>query len=210
MEAEFKTIEYLCGKMPKWITPDLLTLTGVAGSLVILLGLYLSIENKYALIVSVVGFAIQWFGDSLDGRLAYYRNIPRKWYGWSLDINADWISICIIGFGFYTYFPAYKFLAVVFVMAYGGSLILSLLQYKINNKYLIDKASLGPTELRIIICLALCIEIFVPYALVIFSLVASVIMLILNVKESMHLMSEGDIRDNFEKRTLAKHASQSL
>lgn len=210
MEAEFKTIQYLCAKMPKWVTPDLLTLTGIAGSLIVFLGLYLGITYKYALIVSVVGFAVHWFGDSLDGRLAYYRDIPRKWYGWSLDINADWISICIIGFGFYTYFPAYKILAVVFIMAYGGSMILSLLQYKINDKYIIDKASMGPTELRIIICLALCIEILVPYALITFSLLASIIMLILNAKESMHVMSEGDIRDNSEKRIIVQQASPSL
>jgi hypothetical protein len=40
--------------------------------------------------------AIQWFGDSLDGRIAYYRNTPRKWYGWLLDMNLDWISTAMM------------------------------------------------------------------------------------------------------------------
>jgi phosphatidylserine synthase len=39
------------------------------------------------------GFAINWFGDSLDGRIAYYRNTPRKWYGFALDCIMDWLSL---------------------------------------------------------------------------------------------------------------------
>lgn len=208
MEAEFRTIEYLCSKMPSWVTPDLLTLVGIIGSLVVFCGLFLATFNSFALLISVVGFAIHWFGDSLDGRLAYYRNIPRKWYGWSLDINADWISICVIGLGFYYYFPAYKVIAFVFVVAYGGSMILTLLQYKINNKYIIDKASMGPTELRIIICLVLIIEIFVPNTLLVFAAVASGVMLFLNAQDSMHLMREGDFRDNLERSLKTKETSR--
>ena len=100
-ETEFKTLEFLCPRMPKWVTPDLLTLIGLLGSVVVFSGLYLAIANKLFLILSVIGLALHWFGDSMDGRLAYFRNTPRKWYGWALDLNADWVSICIIGLGFY-------------------------------------------------------------------------------------------------------------
>jgi len=199
-EAEFKTIEFLCSKMPRWVTPDILTFTGVVGSLIVFLGLYLALQSKYCLLISILGLAVHWFGDSLDGRLAYYRNTPRKWYGWALDLNADWVSICIIGLGFYFYFPQYKFLAFVFVIVYGGSMILSLIQYKINNQYIIDKASMGPTELRIIISIILLIEIFVPYTLIAFSAIASIGMLVLNAKESLHILNEGDFRDKVEKQ----------
>jgi len=198
-EAEFTTLEFLCARMPKWVTPDLLTFTGVIGSLIVFAGLYLAINDKIFLLVSILGLAIHWFGDSMDGRLAYYRNTPRKWYGWALDLNADWISICVIGIGFYFYFPSYKILSFVFVVAYGGSMILSLIQYKINNKYVIDKASMGPTELRIIISIILLIEIFVPYTLITFAAFASLAMLFLNLKESFHIMKEGDFRDDIER-----------
>ena len=90
-DAEFKLIEYLCRIMPSWVNPDLLTGTGLFGSVITAVGLVLAIGNPYWLILSVLGFVINWFGDSLDGRLAYYRNIPRKWYGWALDLNVDWI-----------------------------------------------------------------------------------------------------------------------
>ena len=46
---------------------------------------------------------INWFGDSLDGRLAYYRNKPRKWYGFSLDITVDWFTTLLIGAGYAIY-----------------------------------------------------------------------------------------------------------
>ena len=201
-DAEMKTLQYLCRKMPSWVTSDLLTFMGIIGSIVIYSGLVLAISNKYYLILSIIGFAMHWFGDSLDGRLAYYRNIPRKWYGWSLDINADWISICVIGLGFYNYFQDYKVVAFLFVVAYGGSMILTLMQYKINNQYIIDKGSLGPTELRIIICLVLLIEIFLPSALLVFATIATLAMLYLNAKESHELMKIGDIRDAQEKKVV--------
>lgn len=199
-EAEMKTIQFLCRKMPSWATSDLLTFTGIIGAVIVYLGLILALTNKYCLLISIVGFAVHWFGDSLDGRLAYYRNIPRKWYGWSLDINADWISVCVIGLGFYNYFQDFKVVAFLFVVAYGGSMILTLLKYKINNEYTIDKESISPTELRIIICVVLIIEIFVPSSLQIFAGIAALGMLYLNAKESQELMKIGDERDVSEKK----------
>lgn len=199
-ESEFQTIEYLCERMPQWVSPDMLTAVGILGSMVIAIGLVLSqIYSAYFISLSIFGFALNWFGDSLDGRIAYYRNTPRKWYGWALDINADWISIGIIGMGFYFYFPIYKALAFIFVLAYGGSMILSLLGYKLNDKYIIDKGQLGPTELRIIVCLVLIVEMFLPGALIVFAGVASVALIMLNIKETKEILKSGDLRDKFEK-----------
>lgn len=79
-----------------------LTLIGTLGSglvfLAFVLGAY--VANWY-LLLGIIGLAINWLGDSLDGRLAYYRNIPRCWYGFALDIIDDWIGIVLIGFGYY-------------------------------------------------------------------------------------------------------------
>lgn len=79
-----------------------LTLIGTLGSglvfLAFVLGAY--VANWY-LLLGIIGLAINWLGDSLYGRLAYYRNIPRCWYGFPLDIIADWIGIVLIGFGYY-------------------------------------------------------------------------------------------------------------
>jgi len=204
-ELEFKTIEQLCKIMPKWVSPNLLTGVGLLGSVVVAVGLLLGINNSWWLLLSVVGFAIQWFGDSLDGRLAYFRNIPRKWYGWSLDLNVDWISTSVIGLGFYFYFPNYKIAAFLFVVAYGGAMIVSLMRYKINNIYTIDAGLVGPTELRIIICLFLLLEFIFPGALLMFAFIGSILLMIINLVDSYKVMKLGDERDiqeKFEKSAL--------
>lgn len=185
--------------MPSWVNPDMLTTTGILGSVIIAIGMVLGVDNPYWLLLSVVGFAIQWFGDSLDGRLAYYRNIPRKWYGWALDINADWISASIIGLGFYFYFPSWKVVAFLFVVAYGGSMILALMRYKIADKYVIDTHLLGPTELRIIISIFLLAEILFTGILWKFALVGSILLMIINFCDSLQIFKLGDERDITEK-----------
>jgi phosphatidylglycerophosphate synthase len=201
-DSEFKVIEYLCGIMPSWIKPDHLTFIGLAGSAIVFASLILSIYySSMFLLLGVFGLAVQWFGDSLDGRLAYYRNTPRKWYGWALDINADWISVSIIGLGFYFYFPEFKFIAFLFVMAYGGSMIIALLRYKITDKYQIDSMFMGPTEMRILISLVLIAEVFLPGSLIVFAALGSVTLMVLNTYESVKVLISGDQKDLIEKRS---------
>ncbi|MGB4960793.1 MAG: hypothetical protein WBO36_15025, partial [Saprospiraceae bacterium] len=161
-KLESSIIQYFCKVMPEWMTSDMLTGIGLGGSILIGVGLYLANSEPIWLALCVAGFAIQWFGDSLDGRLAYYRNIPRKWYGWALDISVDWISIGLIGGGFYYYFDQYKFVSFLFVFAYGWSMINSLLKYRITDRYSIDTFLMGPTEVRILICIFLVLEYLFP------------------------------------------------
>src|SRR3954470_22587468 len=82
---EQPTLIFLCRILPRWVSPNMLTLIGFLGSVIVLFGFYLARSNVYYLALSIGGLAIQWFGDSLDGRIAYYRNITRKWYGFALD-----------------------------------------------------------------------------------------------------------------------------
>jgi len=203
-DAEAKTIGYLCTILPKWIKPDHLTALGIVGGVIVAIGLYLAVSNPYYLLLSILGFAVHWFGDSLDGRIAYYRNTPRKWYGWALDINADWVSICIIGLGFYMYFPSYKVVAFLFVIAYGGSMIVALLRYKITNEYQIDSMNIGPTELRIIISIFLLLEILVAGSLWYFAIVGSVILMLANFIDSIQILAAGDERDHIERKAKLK------
>jgi phosphatidylglycerophosphate synthase len=196
---EQKTIEYLCGIMPNWITSDILTFIGFLGSIIISIGLYFGTVNKVWLGLSILGFAVQWFGDSLDGRLAYWRNKPRKWYGWALDITVDWISICIIGFGFYYFMDTYKYVAFVFIFGYGWAMINALLRYKITDAYSIDSNFMGPTELRIIICIFIIIEYLIPHTLIAFAFVGSTILIYFNILDLVNILKEGNVRDAKEK-----------
>jgi phosphatidylglycerophosphate synthase len=83
MQLEARVITWLCGRMPEWVTPNRLTAFGLAGAGVVFTALLLGSLNRWWLLGGIIGLAIQWFGDSLDGRLAYYRGKPRKWFGFS-------------------------------------------------------------------------------------------------------------------------------
>lgn len=195
--AEQLTIVFLLPKVPKFISPNALTLIGTLGSglvfLAFVLGTY--VTNWY-LLLSIVGLGINWLGDSLDGRLAYYRNIPRRWYGFALDIIADWIGIVLIGLGYYIYAQnGTQIIAFAFVAFYGWSIIISQLRYKITNEYSIDSGFVGPTELRFIITFILIIEVLFHGSIVYLAGLISVVLFIINVIDSLKLLKLGDLRD---------------
>lgn len=194
---EQSTIVFLLPKVPKFISPNVLTFIGTLGSgivfLAFVLGTYLA--NWY-LLLGIIGLAINWLGDSLDGRLAYYRNIPRRWYGFALDIIADWIGIVLIGFGYYFYAEnGTQIVAFAFVALYGWSIIISQLRYKITNEYSIDSGFVGPTELRFIIAFILIIEVLFPGSVTYLAGLITFILLIINIIDSVKLLKLGDLKD---------------
>lgn len=146
--------------------------------------------------MGIIGLVINWLGDSLDGRLAYYRNIPRRWYGFALDIIADWIGIVLIGFGYYIYAKnGTQIVAFAFVALYGWSIIISQLRYKITNEYSIDSGFVGPTELRFIIAFILILEVLFPGSITYLAGLITFILLIINIIDSLKLLKLGDLRD---------------
>lgn len=198
-DLEQPTIAFLCKYMPPFITPNMLTFLGFLASLIIFYGFWLGKSNPYYLGVSIFGFAVQWFGDSLDGRIAYYRNQPRKWYGFSLDLCMDWISTVFMGMGFYFFLDdAYKILAFFFIAAYAWTMLLTLLKYKVAGVYAIDSGLLGPTELRIAICLVLLAGMFYPAIILAFAIIIVCVVMIINMVEFNNVLSLGNERDRKE------------
>ncbi len=198
---EQKLITYLVPKVPSWISSDMLTGIGTFGSALVLVAFILArfVSVEY-LLIGVLGFVINWFGDSLDGRLAFYRNKSRRWYGFSLDIIMDWISTVLIGFGYIIYAKGiFEVIGYVLVASYGWSMIISQLRYKVTDKYTIDAGIVGPTEIRVIISLVLVLEVVFPG--VINYLVAAIcaILFFINIKDTGLLLKMGDERDEEEK-----------
>jgi hypothetical protein len=149
--------------------------------------------SKYYLLLGVPGFMISWFGDSLDGRLAYYRNIPRKLYGFSLDITIDWISIIFIGCGYILYIDGvWDLLGYGFVVMYGWEMIITLMRYKITGKYSIDSGKFSPTEARIIISALMVTEVFLTGSIIYSAAAACVALFIINIIDTRKLLSLAD------------------
>jgi phosphatidylglycerophosphate synthase len=199
--VEQKSIAYLVQKIPAWMSSDMLTAIGFLGSVIVflsfVLGAYIS---RYFLLLGILGFMVSWFGDSLDGRIAYYRNKPRKWYGFSLDITVDWLGIILMGAGFIVYAPSYwKIVGFLFVVLYGWEMLTALLRYKVTEQYSIDSGSFGPTEVRILISFMLILEVIVKDSILYTSSFACLILLIMNFLETGKILKFADERDKKEK-----------
>jgi phosphatidylglycerophosphate synthase len=200
--GEQRLISLLVKNVPSYITSNILTVIGLIGSFIVLAGFLLA---KYAdhsyLLLGIAGLVINWVGDSLDGRLAYYRNIPRKWYGFSLDIIMDWASIVLIGLGYIVYADGYAELyGFLFVVFYLWAMIISQIRYKITGYYAIDSGLLGPTELRVIICMILLAEVLFPGVINWFAAFISIVLFILNIADTRKLLKAGDALDLEERQ----------
>ncbi|MCX2451463.1 CDP-alcohol phosphatidyltransferase [Pedobacter sp. PLR] len=206
--VEQSTISWLVKRIPNFISSDMLTFIGTAGSVIVLLGFILGtyVGREY-LLLGPVGLAINWFGDSLDGRMAYYRNTPRKWYGFSLDIIMDWVSTVMIGLGYLVYARnEYELIAFIFVALYGWAMIISQLRYKITDIYSIDAGLVGPTEIRIILALIIILEVTFGHLIEYFATGICVVLFIINFIDTRKLLKLGDIRDNAEREAKQQKA----
>jgi phosphatidylglycerophosphate synthase len=206
---EQNLIAYLVTRIPAWISSDMLTLIGFSGSIIIFLGFILATYiHPSFLLLGVAGFVISWFGDSLDGRIAYYRKKPRKWYGFALDITADWLGIILMGFGFVIYATGpWEMLGFGFVVMYGWEMITTLVRYKITGKYSIDSGMLGPTEVRIILSLIFTLEVLVHDSILYMSVVATSLLFIANIIDSLKLLKLADECDIREKEQSAQQSN---
>lgn len=149
--SERKLLTWLCAHMPPWVTPDRLTATGVAGAVAIFAGYAASTIDSAWLWLAIAGFAIQWFGDSMDGSLARFRQIERPQFGYFIDHSCDGLTTLLIlaGIGLSPFVRLDVALA-----ALAGYLLLcvhAFLASKVIGEMKLSYLAAGPTELRLIL-----------------------------------------------------------
>jgi phosphatidylglycerophosphate synthase len=193
-------ISWLVQRIPSFITSNMLTAIGFFGNMIVASSFILAGSfNRHFLLFGLLGFIIGWFGDSLDGRLAYYRNKPRKKYGFTLDITIDWISIILIGLAYIVYAKGkWELFGYGFVVMYGWEMIIALIRYKITGNYSIDSGKMGPTEVRIIIGLIMIAEVLLPGSLTYSAGLVVVVLFIVNIIDTRHLLRVADAIDKQE------------
>ena len=145
---ERRLLNWLCRRMPSWITPDRLTATGMAGAVMIFAGYVASNITSSWLLLAIAGYAVQWFGDSMDGSLARYRRIERPSYGYFIDHSCDGLATLLIlaGIGLSPFVTM-----DVAMIALAGYLLLSIhafLSARVLGELKLSYLSAGPTELR--------------------------------------------------------------
>ncbi len=147
---ERPALQWLAAHSPAWVTPDVLTWTGVAASVLIFVSYGLTQFNRNFLWLASFGFIMNWLGDSLDGSLARYRHIERPRYGFLVDHWVDAISVVLIflGLGISPYVDL-----LVASLALIGYLLLSIMVYLVTyvtGVFQITNAKIGPTEIRVL------------------------------------------------------------
>jgi phosphatidylglycerophosphate synthase len=147
---ERPALQWLAAHSPSWATPDLMTVIGIAGALIILLSYGLSQLHPAFLWLASLGFVISWFGDSLDGTLARYRHIERPKYGFFIDHITDVLTeiIIILGLGMSPYVSFS--VASMCCIAYITMSVLVYVRMNVTGEFRISYSKLGPTEIRVL------------------------------------------------------------
>lgn len=196
-KLEQNALAFLVKRIPQWMSSNMLTAIGFIGNGITCLSFVLAhYLGRLYLLLSIFGLFVNWFGDSLDGRLAYFRNKPRKWYGFTLDLIVDWLGTILIGLGFIVYMEkGWELAGYGFVVFYGWSMIIAIHRYKITGKYSIDSGILGPTEVRMIIGVLILLELFFPGSLKFTSVLACCALFIFNISDTIKLLKIADLKD---------------
>ena len=149
--SERRLLTWLCAKMPNWVTPDLLTGTGVLGAAAMLVGYAASHHDGDWLWLAIVGCLLNWFGDSMDGSLARYRRVERPGFGYFIDHSCDGFAtlLILVGIGLSPFVR--QDVALVCLAAYLLLSIHAFLSARVLGELKISHVGAGPTELRLVL-----------------------------------------------------------
>lgn len=149
--GERRVLNWLCPRLPAWVTPDQLTTLGFLGAVMVAMGYMLCWLSPAWLALSIAGYVVNWFGDSLDGSLARWRRIERPSYGYFVDHSVDGLATLLmvgsIGLSPYMRFDV----ALLGVIGYLLLSIHSFLAAKVVGEFRLSYMAGGPTELRLML-----------------------------------------------------------
>lgn len=142
-------LDWLCERLPQWVTPDGLTLGGIAGAMTVFVGYWASTYDPSFLWLATLGLVLHWFGDSLDGSLARHRGCERPNYGYFLDHSVDALCnlIILVGLGLSSFVR--MDVALFVLCGYYMLCMYVFLHNHITGIFKLSFLALGPTELRL-------------------------------------------------------------
>ena len=141
----------LARRMPQCVNSDHLSLLGLVA--MFLAGVFYAASGQNPMMLHLVNVCIflNWFGDSLDGTLARYRNRQRPRYGFYVDHIIDTFGTMFLIFGLalsgYMTERVAAALLIVFLMLAINSYLAA---YALGI-FKISEWKLGPTEIRLLL-----------------------------------------------------------
>jgi len=148
---ERRCLIWIAERMPRWISSDHLTMLALAAMTLAGVSYPLARLHRGALALAIVGLALNWFGDSLDGTLARVRCQQRPRYGFYVDHIVDCFGVLFLlsGLacsGFMTPLVAMALLVAYFLL----SIEIYLATYCLAE-FRLSFWGVGPTELRLVL-----------------------------------------------------------
>jgi phosphatidylglycerophosphate synthase len=148
---ERRCLIWMAGRLPRWVTSDGLTALALAAMALTGLSYALSPGHPGALVMAIVGLALNWFGDSLDGTVARVRRQQRPRYGFYVDHVVDCFGVLFVLAGLAWSGYMTPFIAMALLIAY---FMLSIEIYLATYCLTVFRLSfwgVGPTELRLVL-----------------------------------------------------------
>jgi archaetidylinositol phosphate synthase len=149
--AEKRALRWLAERMPRWVNSDHLTALGFAAQFMVGVSYALSGGNKRWLWAATFFLAVNWFGDSLDGTVARYRNRQRPRYGFYVDHVIDSFGAMFLCGGLALSGYMSPTVAMVMLVAFLALSIEVYLATYCMGQFKLGHFWFGPTELRIVL-----------------------------------------------------------
>ena len=148
---EKKALLWMASRMPRWVNSDHLTLLGLISMLLAGVSFWAAGSNNLALVAVVLFLALNWFGDSLDGTLARYRDQQRPRYGYYVDHVIDLIgtTALLVGLAFSGFMSPLIALAMLVAFLLVEAEVY--LATHVRQVFKLGMFGFGPTELRVVL-----------------------------------------------------------
>ena len=150
---EASVVQFLVRRIPRPLTPDHLTLVGLAGATLAGASLLACHFSKWFLIPFCFGLTINWFGDSLDGALARHLNCERRRAGFLIDRCCDILSlvVMILALGLSPFLPF--ICSLMLLAAYLIHIAYGLMRTIVDDTQFVGLGGIGATEGRLFMAL---------------------------------------------------------
>jgi len=148
---EKRTLHWMVERIPPWINSDHLTALSFLAMIFAGVSYSLSASHSKYLYAASVCIIVNWFGDSLDGTLARYRNKLRPRYGFYVDHILDTFSTFFLLGGLAISGYMSPQVAGLLLIAYLMLCIQVYLATYAIGKFKMSFAWFGPTELRLLL-----------------------------------------------------------
>jgi phosphatidylglycerophosphate synthase len=150
---ERRALRWLAERTPAWVNSDHLTALGFASMFLAGASYAVARWNRLGLLLAVAFLALNWFGDSLDGTLARFRNRQRPRYGFYVDHVTDTLGSAFLMSGLAVSGYLDWRIAIGMLVAF---LVLSIEVYLATYTLATFKLShgrFGPTEIRVLLAI---------------------------------------------------------